>query len=44
VYAQLRGQLAACRDAIARAKFPGMDQSAKLIAQLHVKRYVTFGL
>jgi hypothetical protein len=44
VYAELRGQLAARRDSVTRSELAGMDQGAKLIAQLNVKRYVAFGL
>jgi uncharacterized protein with gpF-like domain len=44
VNTQLRGELAARRDAVTRAKFAGMDQGAKLIAQLNVERDVAFGL
>jgi predicted deacetylase len=44
VNTQLRGEFAARRDAVARAKLAGMDQGAELIAQLDVKGYVAFGL
>ena len=44
VNAQLRSELAACRDAVTCAKLAGMDQGAKLIAKLNVKRDVAFGL
>jgi len=40
----LRGQLATRRDAVAGAQFAGMDQRAKLVAQLDIKRNVAFGL
>ena len=44
VHAQVGGQLAAGRDAVASTQFAGMDQRAQLIAQLHIKRDVTFSL
>ena len=37
-------QFAAGGDAVAGAKFAGMDQGAELVAQLNVQRDVAFGL
>src|SRR5712692_5329550 len=44
VYAELAGQLAAGRDAVPRAQIARVHQGAQLVAQLNVKRYMTFGL
>jgi hypothetical protein len=44
VNTELRGELAARRDAVAGAKFAGMDQGAELVAQLDVKGDVAFRL
>ncbi len=44
VYAELAGQLAARRDAVPRAQIARVHQGPQLVAQLNIKRHMTFGL
>ena len=44
VNAKLHGEFAAGGDAVPGAEIPGVDERAKLVAQLDIERNVTFGL
>ena len=44
MHAKVLGQLAAGGNAVARAQLAAVDHGAKLVANLKVKRDVTFGL